>query len=191
MQINAPMSARLVEQLVRIAKNKRLFLPSGAHKSQVVWPLELASDELFWPRVVQCLQWMRTQRLEKTGGVIDGISSCAGFVSGVDWRPERNATGLPVQEHEKGWLKDIQTAQKTKPYEFVPAITGPVKPDRHPWDGYVEQMTFTGVSAGIGFFAAAFEAAGMQCAVLIEPVDRTLQLAVQNCSVDSGAGRSV
>jgi hypothetical protein len=178
------MSARLVEDLVQTAKDKGLFQSPGAHKSQVVWLLELSSDELFRPKVVQCLQWMQTQRLEKSGGVIDGISSCAGFVSGVDWRPERNAIGLPVQEHEKGWLKDIETAQKTKPYEFVPAVTGPVKPDRRPWDGYVEQMTFTEVSAGIGFFAAAFEAAGMKCAVLIEPVDRALQLAVRNCSVD-------
>jgi hypothetical protein len=46
-------------------------------------------------------------------------------------------------------------------------------------------MTFTEVSAGIGMFAAAFEAAGMVCTKLVEPNERALQLAVKNCSVGS------
>ena len=188
-----PASSARVKQLVEMAKDRSLFKhrPGSGEKSQLVWLLELASlDEMRAP-VVQCLMWLREQRLKHANRAVASISHCAGFVPGVDWRSVENRKGAPVAEHERQWLKDIETAQRTKPYEFEPAVTDPVKPDRHPWDGFAGEMNFTEVSAGIGLFAAAFEAAGMKCAVLIEPVERSLKLAVRNCSLPQATAQGL
>lgn len=164
----------------------RLFkdLPDARPKSDVIWLLELASVEEWRPAVVQALEWMRRQRERTPHRVVSAIEACAGFMPSVEWRSDLVAADLaPVAASEKEWLKRIETAQKTRPYQFEPPTTEAVVPDRHPWDGCADKVSFTEVSAGIGMFAAAFEAAGMVCKHLIEPVPRVLQLAVQNCSL--------
>ena len=66
-------------------------------------------------------------------------------------------------------------------YEFKPAVTEPVVPDRHPWHGLVGKPTFTEISAGIGVFASCFQAAGAKCVCMVEPVPAALHFAKKNC----------
>ena len=168
----------------------RLFKPlqGGRQKDRVVKLLELASVEDLRHKVVQALQWLRQRRQDVPYKVSEMISKCAGFVPGVDWLQSSWKSGAgPVLDSERDWLRTLEIAQNTKPYQFTPVRTAAVTPDRHPWDGYTGTMEFTEISAGIGMFAAAFEAAGMKCVHLVEPNVRALALAVRNCSIESAA----
>ena len=176
--------------LVTEAQQRRLFRDLGDNraKSDVIWLLELASLPSRRADVVSALRDMAVDRKDRPARTTEAIKRCAQFVPGVDWR-EHSTKLQPaaVKPSELKWQKDLVLAQKLRPYQFTPRHTDPVVPDRHPWDGHVGDLTFTEVSAGIGLFAAAFEAAGMRCVHLIEPVRRSLDLAVQNCSVPMAA----
>ena len=158
----------------------------GRQKSDVVWLLELASLENRRPAVVHALLQMHEERGRARVASVENITKCKGYVPGVDWLADQMDENAPrILQSERGWQQKLETAQRIKPYEYKPPSTEAITPDRHPWDGEVAQQTFTEVSAGIGVFAAAFEAAGMRCVHLIEPEHRALQLAVQNCSLES------
>ena len=183
-----PAMSQSADELVGIAQGLALF-KSGANpgvKPRVVWLLELASVGEWRQAAVQAIHRLGVQRKRAPYRVTEAISKCAAFVPSVEWLDVGSLKGAPpVSESEREWQRNIVVAQKSKPYEFTPMVTEAVIPDRHPWDGYVDPMTFTEVSAGIGMFAAAFEAAGMVCTKLVEPNERALQLAVKNCSVGS------
>ena len=166
------------------AKTRKLFkpLPRGAEKSDTLWLLELASDKAYRSAVAEVFRWRAERRADCDGVLGSAIDTCKKSLPSVDWRNEGCKGDLrPVQPEEKDWQHRIVRAQKSNPYEFKPAVTEPVVPDRHPWHGLVEKPTFTEISAGIGVFAACFQAAGANCVCMVEPVPGSLRFAKKNC----------
>ena len=174
----------MVRSLVAAAKTRKLFkpLPRGAEKSDTLWLLELASDKAYRSAVAEVFRWRAEKRADCDGVLGSAIDTCKKSLPSVDWRNEGCKGDLrPVQPEEKDWQHRIVRAQKSNPYEFKPAVTDPVKPDRHPWHGLVDKPTFTEISAGIGVFAACFQAAGANCVCMVEPVPGSLRFAKKNC----------
>ena len=166
------------------AKTRKLFKPllGGAEKSDTLWLLELASDKAYRSAVAEVFRWRAEKRADCDGVLGSAIDTCKKSLPSVDWRNEGCKGDLrPVQPEEKDWQHRIVRAQKSNPYEFKPAVTDPVKPDRHPWHGLVDKPTFTEISAGIGVFAACFQAAGANCVCMVEPVPGSLRFAKKNC----------
>jgi hypothetical protein len=140
------------------------------------------------PAVVHAFEWLASQRKQGAQGIAHATRTCKGTLKDVQWQPpsDQRPHGAPVQEEEKEWLQRIEEAQRSRPYEYTPVATEPVTPDRHPWDGLVYQPTFTEISAGIGTFAACFQAAGARCVKLVEPVSSSFYFASKNCEGTSG-----
>ena len=174
-----------MKALVAAAKTRQSFkpLPSGAAKSDALWLLELAVVDSFRPAVVHAFEWIASHRLSGAQGLAQATQACKSALPDVLWQAtaDKRPKGRPVQEEEKAWLQRIEEAQRTRPYQYTPVATEPVLPDRHPWDGLVYPPTFTEISAGIGTFAACFQAAGAKCVRLVEPVSSSYYFADRNC----------
>lgn len=87
----------------------------------------------------------------------------------------------PVADHELEQQRKLVAASKAPVGHYTPAVTTAGRPGRHPWDGHLGELSFGELSAGMGMFAACFEAAGASCEFLVEPDAEMLGRAVKAC----------
>ena len=156
--------------------------------------LELCSRPDRRQAAVHALRWMHLLEDDKESSLVKALVECGSHLpkavlcsSHESWM--QNA--LPVQEHELRWQKELVAASKAPVDHYVPAVTSAGQPSRHPWDGFLGELSFGELPAGMGMFAACFEAAGASCKYLVEPDAQMLARAQAVCSGSPVAFRSI
>lgn len=182
------MTAGWVSKLVSEAKERGAFkdLPNGRVKADTVWLLELCEDETRRPAAIQALAWIGDARERKKSARPRVVQHCRSMLGDrARWKQEEgegeHAQVEPVRASEGDRVELLKAVVKSRPYVYEPPTTVAYAPDRHPWHGQVDEMTFMEFAAGIGVFAACFVAAGMRCECLAEPKVEARERAAELC----------
>lgn len=157
--------------------------------------LELCSKKEWRPAALRAIEQLAKGASDEEGRRKQAVGMCAALVPGMKRLPSRaeiRDAAQPVQPGEEQQVSDLRAAAAKPPYLYEPPVTVAGAPDRHPWDGLVGvRPSFTEFAAGVGMFAACFQAAGAEVECLIEPRESAMRLARENVPSATRCLRSV
>jgi hypothetical protein len=173
-ELQQPSEVGWVKALVAEATNEANFkpLPSGDDKGSGLYLLEMCVDPLRRQEAILALRQLRPAVASGEQTLVNALVECGSNLEGVTLCEDHSSwmqRAPSATESERASMEEAVVASATPVKHFVPATTSAGKPCRHPWDGFLGQVTFGELSAGIGMFAACFEAAGAVCSYLVEP----------------------
>jgi hypothetical protein len=175
-----------VKVLVEEAKQRAHFhgLPGGREKSDAVWLFELCVHADRRADAIRALAWLGAPHRDRARSFKTALLKGSNHLDGIEMAEDHSEwmdtmTDAPVADGE--WKDKLDKAfTRLHPPAHKPPVTEAGKPDYHPWLGHVGMVTFGELAAGAGHFAAHFNAAGAECAYVVEPRPEVLERATAN-----------
>ena len=175
-----------VKVLVEEAKRRAHFhgLPGGRKKSDAVWLFELCVHADRRVDAIRALAWLGAPHRDRARSFKTALLKGSNHLDGIEMSEDHSEwmdamTDAPVVDGE--WKDRLDMAfTRLHPPAHKPPVTEAGKPDYHPWLGHVGTVTFGELAAGAGHFAAHFNAAGAECAYVVEPRPEVLERATAN-----------
>jgi hypothetical protein len=180
-------SKEWVQDMVEEARSRDLFAPLRNPKSEGLLLLELCSDPEVRPRAIHALRWLHLKGKDDEAALVRALVACGHDLSTATLCESHESWmqhAAPVAEHELPRQRKLVEISRAPVDHYQPAATDAGRPDRHPWDGFLGELSFGELSAGMGMFAACFEAAGAACKFLVEPNAGMVARAAEACGSD-------